>query len=131
VQVKRATKFLNILFEHAPEPVVLVVTHSGFARSLLLAMQREPYRPQNAELIPAIVEQMRKKKGGKNEVEDDSWIDEVLDRHAAVLQQQDEEDRRVGRHRQDEKKKASPCILRRAVAWAMQRVHQQVFGSRQ
>lgn len=128
VQVKRATKFLNILFEHAPEPVVLVVTHSGFARSLLLAMQREPYRPQNAELIPAIVEQTRKK-GGQNEA-DDSWIDEVLDRHAALLQQQDEEEKGVGRHRSRQDRKQSPCILRRAVAWTMQRV-QQVFGGRQ
>lgn len=129
VQVKRATKFLNILFEHAPEPVVLVVTHSGFARSLLLAMQREPYRPQNAELIPAIVEQTRKK-GGQNEAEDDSWIDEVLDRHAALLQQQDEEEKGVGRHRSRQDKKQSPCILRRAIAWMMQRV-QQVFVGRQ
>lgn len=132
VQVKRATKFLNIMFEHAPEPVVLVVTHSGFARSLLLAMQREPYRPQNAELIPAIVEQTRKK-GGKNEAEDDSFIDEVLDRHAALLQQQDAEEKGVvgGRlgSRQDQQKQ-SPCILRRAVAWMMQRV-QQVFVGRQ
>jgi broad specificity phosphatase PhoE len=43
-QVKRAKKFLDILFEHAPEKVVVVVTHSGFTRSLLLAVQREPYR---------------------------------------------------------------------------------------
>jgi broad specificity phosphatase PhoE len=42
--VKRAKKFLDILFEHAPEKVVVVVTHSGFTRSLLLAVQREPYR---------------------------------------------------------------------------------------
>lgn len=44
LQVKRAKKFLDILFEHAPEKVVVVVTHSGFTRSLLLAVQREPYR---------------------------------------------------------------------------------------
>jgi broad specificity phosphatase PhoE len=56
LQVKRAKKFLDILYRHAPEPVVLVVTHSGFARSLLLAVKREPYRPQNAELIPVLME---------------------------------------------------------------------------
>jgi len=55
-QVKRAKKFLDILFEEAPEPVIVVVTHSGFTRSILLAMAREPYRPQNAELVPVLVD---------------------------------------------------------------------------
>jgi hypothetical protein len=35
--------------------VVVVFTHSGFTRSILLAVGREPYRPQNTELVPAIV----------------------------------------------------------------------------
>eukprot|EP00882_Tetradesmus_deserticola_P022930 GHRQ01024936.1.p1 GENE.GHRQ01024936.1~~GHRQ01024936.1.p1 ORF type:complete len:133 (-),score=27.88 GHRQ01024936.1:326-724(-) len=48
VQVKRAKKFLDILFDHAPEKVVVVVTHSGFTRSLLLAVQREPYRCESS-----------------------------------------------------------------------------------
>lgn len=128
VQVKRATKFLNILFKHAPEPVVLVVTHSGFARSLLLAMQREPYRPQNAELIPAIVEQKSKKGSGDaaDEAEeiDDSWIDDVLDRHADLLQDlggklQQQEQGRAGKSGKQQKQ----CIVRRFVAWAMQKLH--------
>jgi hypothetical protein len=55
-QVKRAKKFLDILFEQAQEPVVVVVTHSGFTRSILLAVAREPYRPQNAELVPVLVD---------------------------------------------------------------------------
>lgn len=55
-QVKRATRFLDILYNHAPERVIVIVTHSGFARSLLLAVQREPYRPNNAELVPVIVD---------------------------------------------------------------------------
>lgn len=55
-QVKRARAFLDILFAHAEERVAVVVTHSGFARSLLLAVEREPYRPMNAELVPVIVD---------------------------------------------------------------------------
>ncbi len=35
--------------------VVVVYTHSGFTRSVLLAVGREPYRPQNTELVPVIV----------------------------------------------------------------------------
>lgn len=58
-QVKRATRFLDILFDNAPEKVVTIVTHSGFARSILLAVQREPYRPNNAELVPIIVDKWR------------------------------------------------------------------------
>ncbi|GFR49914.1 hypothetical protein Agub_g12022, partial [Astrephomene gubernaculifera] len=49
-QVKRARSFLADLWAHAPERVVVVVTHSGFTRSVLLAVGREPYRPQNTEL---------------------------------------------------------------------------------
>jgi hypothetical protein len=60
-QVRRATEFLYTLFERAEEEVVFVVTHSGFARSVLLAVGREPYRPVNAELVPIIVEQLAKR----------------------------------------------------------------------
>lgn len=122
--MKRATKFLNILFTHAPEPVVLVVTHSGFARSLLLAVQREPYRPQNAELIPVVVEQTRKKGSGNAGDEDlnddDSWIDAVLDRHAEQLQESGGKQEQ-GADRVAQKK--SPCFVRRFFSWAMQRLH--------
>eukprot|EP00798_Chlamydomonas_sp_ICE-L_P009808 gene9808-7696_t len=51
-QVGRAENFLHDLFAYANEKVVFVVTHSGFTRSLLLAVGREPYRPQNTELVP-------------------------------------------------------------------------------
>jgi hypothetical protein len=44
--------------------VVVIVTHSGFARSLLLAVEREPYRPANAELVPVIVD----RNGGRDDV---------------------------------------------------------------
>mmetsp|Transcript_32937 Transcript_32937/g.72765 ORF Transcript_32937/g.72765 Transcript_32937/m.72765 type:complete len:349 (+) Transcript_32937:2382-3428(+) len=54
-QTKRATRFLHDLWTFAPEKVVLVVTHSGFTRSILLAVGREPYRPQNTELVPVLV----------------------------------------------------------------------------
>ena len=47
---------MDILFAHSDERVAVVVTHSGFARSLLLAVEREPYRPMNAELVPVIVD---------------------------------------------------------------------------
>ena len=57
-QVRRAEKFLETLFDNAEEQVIVVVTHSGFIRSLLLAIDREPYRPKNAEVVPAII-QMR------------------------------------------------------------------------
>jgi broad specificity phosphatase PhoE len=60
--VRRATKFLFTLFERAEEEVVFVVSHSGFARSLLLAVGREPYRPMNAELVPIIIEQLRERR---------------------------------------------------------------------
>lgn len=70
-QVKRAKKFLDALFEEVKEEVVLVVTHSGFTRSLLLAVGREPYRPVNAELVPVIVEKTeeKKRKGEKSKKE--------------------------------------------------------------
>lgn len=116
LQVKRATKFLNILFKHAPEPVIVVITHSGFARSLLLAVQREPYRPQNAELIPVVIEQTRKH--GDLEEGDDSWID-------AVLQQQDggQDSWQQHQQQQEDGAKQSPCIVRRFTSWVMQRLH--------
>ena len=46
LQTKRATQFLHDVFDYVDERVVLVVTHSGFTRSVLLAVGREPYRPQ-------------------------------------------------------------------------------------
>jgi len=55
-QVKRARRFLDILWANTPEQVVVIVTHSGFTRSLLLAVEREPYRPNNAEMVPVIVD---------------------------------------------------------------------------
>lgn len=70
-QVKRAKKFLDILFDHAPEQVVVIVTHSGFTRSLLLAVRREPYRPMNAELVPVVIE--------KVELDDDDDDDDQPD----------------------------------------------------
>lgn len=118
-QVKRATKFLNILFKHAPEPVILVVTHSGFARSVLLAVQREPYRPQNAELIPVIVEQTKKRGSSLHEQdeseEDDSWIDAVLQQHEQHLKLDGDAD--------PNPQQRSPCIIRRFIIWAMQKLH--------
>ena len=41
-QIKRAETFLETLFNNAEEQVIFVVTHSGFIRSLLLAVDREP-----------------------------------------------------------------------------------------
>lgn len=55
-QVDRATEFLQVLFNNVPEQVVFVITHSGFTRSVLLAVGREPYRPVNAELVPVIIQ---------------------------------------------------------------------------
>lgn len=40
---------------HSCTQVILVFTHSGFTRSLLLSVGREPYRPQNTELVPVII----------------------------------------------------------------------------
>ncbi|KXZ49379.1 hypothetical protein GPECTOR_21g605 [Gonium pectorale] len=57
-QVNRALCFLRDLWAFAPERVVFVVSHSGFARSLLLAVGREPYRPQNTELVPVLVQRV-------------------------------------------------------------------------
>ena len=57
----------------AMKQVVLVITHSGFARSLQLAVGREPYKPQNAELVPVLVEY----RGGKKaEAADDDEVEE-------------------------------------------------------
>jgi hypothetical protein len=128
LQVKRATKFLNILFEHAPEPVVVVITHSGFARSLLLAVQREPYRPQNAELIPVLVEKTRKRGvsgAGDDAGDDDSWVEAVLDQHAELLAV---DDKGAADNKQQQQKvhgkQQSPCVIRRFLQWAMQRLQQ-------
>ena len=54
--MKRAKLFLDAVFAEVKQDVVVVVTHSGFTRSLLLAVGREPYRPVNAELVPVIVQ---------------------------------------------------------------------------
>ena len=116
LQVKRATKFLNILFKHAPEPVIVVITHSGFARSILLAVQREPYRPQNAELLPVLVEKTRKH-GDSLGDEDDSWINDVVETHDGQ-QQEKQEAQSAWRGQQQQ----SPCIVRRFIAWAMQKL---------
>jgi hypothetical protein len=128
VQVKRATKFLNILFEHAPEPVVVVITHSGFARSLLLAVQREPYRPQNAELIPVLLEKTSKRgdsSAGDNAGDDDSWVEAVLDQHAELLAGDDKGSADSKQQRQEvHGKQHSPCVIRRFLKWAMQRLQQ-------
>lgn len=35
-----------------------MVTHSGFTRSVLLAAGREPYRPQNTELVPLLLQRV-------------------------------------------------------------------------
>jgi hypothetical protein len=48
-----------------------VVTHSGFTRSLLLAAGREPYRPQNAELVPVVVDRLRRLGSGEGEDDED------------------------------------------------------------
>ncbi|GIL58515.1 hypothetical protein Vafri_13460 [Volvox africanus] len=58
-QTKRALSFLRDLWTFAPEKVVFVVTHSGFTRSVLLAVGREPYRPQNTELVPVLVQRVQ------------------------------------------------------------------------
>lgn len=86
--------------------MVIVVTHSGFARSLLLAVEREPYRPQNAELIPVLVE--KKARSGRHGVieeedDDDSCIDAVLHRHGEAEGVQ-------GSHQQ---KQRTQCFVRR------------------
>lgn len=77
-QVRRARKFLRALFDSSPERVVFVVTHSGFTRSALLAVGREPYRPQNAELVPVIVERRERGKHGEEEFEEDEEDDDMV-----------------------------------------------------
>ncbi|KAG2487444.1 hypothetical protein HYH03_014011 [Edaphochlamys debaryana] len=57
-QTKRALQFLDDLWAFTPEKVAFVVTHSGFTRSVLLAVGREPYRPQNTELVPLLVQRV-------------------------------------------------------------------------
>ncbi|KAF8061943.1 Cnot4 [Scenedesmus sp. PABB004] len=82
-QVRRAKHFLDILFEHAPERVIVVVTHSGFTRSVLLAVRREPYRPQNAELVPVIVDRAPRDNDGGDD-DDEAWIDAALAAHPGL-----------------------------------------------
>ncbi|KAF6258773.1 histidine phosphatase superfamily [Scenedesmus sp. NREL 46B-D3] len=132
-QVKRAKKFLDILFEHAPEKVVVVVTHSGFTRSLLLAVQREPYRPMNAELVPVIVDKARRRGGTAGatvdpqqvQLDDDAaeeaWLDAVLSGYQDIELNEDDRIRKNGgssitsqQPRQVSSSSSShPCILRR------------------
>ncbi|KAL6753985.1 histidine phosphatase superfamily [Haematococcus lacustris] len=78
-QIKRAKGFLHTLFDSAPEQVVVVITHSGFTRSILLAMQREPYRPQNTELVPAIVTRVNHGKRPSDSDSDDFEVGEGED----------------------------------------------------
>ncbi|KAJ9525002.1 hypothetical protein QJQ45_005926 [Haematococcus lacustris] len=59
--------------------VVVVITHSGFTRSILLAMQREPYRPQNTELVPAIVTRVNHGKRPSDSDSDDFEVGEGED----------------------------------------------------
>jgi len=42
--------------------IIPVVTHSGFIRSLLLAVEREPYSPMNTELVPVVVTRKKRKR---------------------------------------------------------------------
>jgi broad specificity phosphatase PhoE len=72
LQVKRAKKFLDILFDHVKEQVVVIVTHSGFTRSLLLAVRREPYRPVNAELVPVVIDRTP-----QNVPTEESWANDM------------------------------------------------------
>uniref|UniRef100_A0A383VY91 Uncharacterized protein n=1 Tax=Tetradesmus obliquus TaxID=3088 RepID=A0A383VY91_TETOB len=133
-QVKRAKKFLDILFEHAPEKVVVVVTHSGFTRSLLLAVQREPYRPQNAELVPVIVDKAARvvaaadahHAAGVAEAEaEEAWLDAVLAGYEDIDLNEDDRPRKAssssssssaGTQRPGSSSSSSnPCMLRRLV----------------
>lgn len=67
----------------------MIITHSGFARSLLLAVQREPYRPNNAELVPVIVDKVGRRGdalGDTLDADSDEWDGdgaEVVAAHAA------------------------------------------------
>lgn len=63
-QTRRATNFLYDLFSFVDSKVVMVVTHSGFTRSVLLSVGREPYRPQNTELVPVLVQRVQRRMGG-------------------------------------------------------------------
>jgi hypothetical protein len=62
------------VFQYIEERVVVVLTHSGFTRSLLLAVDREPYRPQNTELVPVLVHW-----SGPGSYDEDEDLDEVED----------------------------------------------------
>ena len=75
-QTKRATDFLYDVFGFIENKVVLVVTHSGFARSVLLAVGREPYRPQNTELIPILVQKIGTRLGEQEEQEQEQEEEE-------------------------------------------------------
>ena len=65
VQVKRATRFLYDLFVYAPEDVIIVFTHSGFTRSVLLAMGRVP---EADELVGATWRVAERLLGGRHHV---------------------------------------------------------------
>uniref|UniRef100_A0A7R9V4S6 Uncharacterized protein n=1 Tax=Chlamydomonas euryale TaxID=1486919 RepID=A0A7R9V4S6_9CHLO len=66
-QVKRAVRFMKDVFEFIDDRVAFVMTHSGTVRSLLLAVGREPYRPQNTELVPVVVEEIRPAPSGDDD----------------------------------------------------------------
>ncbi|KAG1671171.1 hypothetical protein FOA52_010107 [Chlamydomonas sp. UWO 241] len=70
-QVKRAVRFMKDVFDLVEGRVAIVVTHSGTVRSLLLAVGREPYRPQNTELVPLLVDEIKPIDGGVND--DEIW----------------------------------------------------------
>lgn len=135
MQVKRAKKFLDILFENAPEQVVVVITHSGFTRSLLLAVQREPYRPQNAEMVPVIVEKVRRKvdtAAESTDDEDDSWVDAVIDQmqsdsEAGVLENSNGD--RVGVRKQTPSTKHGHCLRRMASSLMQKLNHYQTVAT--
>lgn len=64
--------------------VIFVITHSGFTRSILLAVDREPYRPLNAEVVPVVVERKVKKVKCEDDFEDaESDDDEEEGEHEA------------------------------------------------
>eukprot|EP00878_Enallax_costatus_P000755 GHUV01000873.1.p1 GENE.GHUV01000873.1~~GHUV01000873.1.p1 ORF type:complete len:419 (+),score=142.48 GHUV01000873.1:272-1528(+) len=126
-QVKRAKKFLDILYERAPEQVVIVVTHSGFTRSLLLAVRREPYRPQNAEMVPVIVDKHSKRhtaEDASSNPEDDSWIDEVLKGYESMDQEVGGLENSAGERVAVRKPQQQGCF----VAWLKQTLSRLIVG---
>ena len=79
-QTRRATGFLYDVFSFCQSKVVMVVTHSGFTRSILLSVGREPYRPQNTELVPVLVQKVQRRMGEEQEEQDEEY-EEAYERH--------------------------------------------------